>query len=210
MSSVPVRAGVVLLVLASACAHEPQPASPPAAALDVPPIAKVDASAPPADAAPAAPAPTASAAPAARSCTDALPPDDMLVGNFASTSVSAIGVITAATKTGPDGKGPPPSTGYVGFRYLVRVDRWLAGTGPDQIVLHQRAEADFDPRPPGTVLVFSACTTSPGNGYEPDVGYFFPVHPECRAEAESRALGAAKRVRGSALAAKKAGSACKR
>jgi hypothetical protein len=144
-------------------------------------------------------------------CADALPPSELLTDNLMSTSLSALGEIVAASKTGPGGKGSAPTAGYVTFRYEVEVIRPLYGAPPpERLVLLQRAEADFEPEPVGTLLLFSACASSAGTVYEPDVGYVFPVVPACRAEAEEHGIAAAKRVRGAALAARSVEAACKR
>lgn len=135
------------------------------------------------------------APPPAASCDDALPPEDLLRGNVVETSMTGLGEIVASSKLGPDGKSPAPSRGYVLFRYEVRVLEWFSGSGPETMVLEQRAEADFDPRAPGHLLFFSACRgDAEGIAYEPDVGYFFPVAPECREHADRRARAAAKRA----------------
>lgn len=128
----------------------------------------------------------------------------MLTDNLATTRMSALGEIVASSKTGPGGRGPAPTRGYVNFRYEVEVVRWLHGQGADRLVLLQTAEADIEPKPPGTLLLFSACTSSGGEAYEPDVGYVFPVDPSCRGEAEAIGTSAAKRVRPSTSSA----SAC--
>ncbi|MBN9163314.1 MAG: hypothetical protein BGO98_21845 [Myxococcales bacterium 68-20] len=138
-------------------------------------------------------------------CTSALPALDLLTDNLATTRMSALGEIVASSKTGPGGRGPAPTRGYVTFRYEVEVVRWLRGQGADRLVLLQTAEADLEPKPPGTLLLFSACTSSSGDAYEPDVGYFFPVDPSCRDDAEALGTTATKRVRPSTNDA----SACK-
>jgi hypothetical protein len=146
---------------------------------------------------PEAPAPT-SPPPAARPPGECpLPPLEMLKNNIADTHVSGLAEIVASTKTALGGATPAPTTGYVNVRYDLHVLRWLAGTGPTQLVLHQGADADFQPPGPGELLFFSACTsTSPADGsvYEPDVGYVFAVDPGCRAEADKGGETAAKRA----------------
>lgn len=148
----------------------------------------------------AAPVPVASASSSAAkppkvsappSCGGQLPPLQLVKDNFASTGLSGIAEIVASSASGTDGSHPAPATGYVNFRYEVRVVKWFAGSGPERLVLSQGAEAPGTPRPPGDLLFFSACTSGVGTAYEPDVGYFFPVDPSCRADAE--ALGDAAR-----------------
>jgi hypothetical protein len=123
-----------------------------------------------------------------------MPPVDMLRDNIGSTAMSGLAEIVTSKKTSLDGKTPAPTTGYVNVRYEVRVLRWFSGSGPDQLVLHQGAEAQFSPRGPGELLFFSACALAPGEATEPDVGYFFPIDPACRATAEKRGESAAKRA----------------
>lgn len=135
------------------------------------------------------------APPPATSCDDELPPEDLLRGNVSETGMTGLGEIVASAKLGPDGKAPAPSRGYVLFRYEVRVLEWFSGSGPESMVLEQRAEADFDPKAPGHLLFFSACRgDADGVAYEPDVGYFFPVAPECRERLDHHARAAAKRA----------------
>lgn len=131
----------------------------------------------------------------------------MLRDNIASTQLSGIAEIVASSITSLNGTTPAPTTGYVNLRYEVRVLRWLSGSGPDTLVLHQGAEAGATPARPGRLLVFSACTskTAIGGAYEPDVGYFFHLDPQCLAAVETHAETAAKRAR---ISGKPKGRAC--
>jgi len=142
-----------------------------------------------------------------RSCGGQLPPHDLWKDNVPTTEMSGLAEITSSKKTDVDGTSPPPATGYVTFHYEVRVVRWFAGNGKEHMVLRQNAEADFDPAPAGRFILFSACGAPDGAGYEPDVGYFFPIDTACRPEAEAMGEAAAKRVRGSK---KQGASACTR
>ncbi|MBX3188959.1 MAG: hypothetical protein KF819_18205 [Labilithrix sp.] len=161
-------------------------------------VAPATSTPPPATAAPAPAAPTAVAAPVATAPPRAsceLPPLEMLRENFAATSMSGIAEVVASSKTSLDGKTPPPTKGYVNFRYELRVLRWLSGSGPEHLVLRQGAEAEATPQGRGGLLFFSACSSADGSAYEPDVGYVFPLDPSCRADAEMLGDSAAKRVR---------------
>lgn len=154
-----------------------------------------------ADASSLAQRPVADAAPStpdARQCAGSLPPADMMRDNIAATAISGLAEIVASAKTALDGKSPAPSSGYVSFRYEVRVLEYFSGAGADRLVLTQGAEADLAPQKPGRLLFFSACASSTaGASYEPDVGYFFPVDAACRAEAQALGNAAAKRARSS-------------
>jgi hypothetical protein len=185
---------VASLPIVFGCAR-PAPAEPLVVAPADPPPARSTSSAdagtsePP----PARPPPVASATREDRSCE--LPPADMLRDNFAATRISGIGEILTSGKTGLGGTTPAPSTGYINFRFEVRVVRWFVGSGPEKMVLIQGAEATSTPAAPGRFLFFSACTLPDGSGAEPDVGYFFPVEPECVGEAQTLGEASAKRAR---------------
>ena len=184
------------------CAREAPPTVAPGASVPAPaptppaPSSSIAARAPePASpvAPPSADAGSSTADPAR--CEGELPPADLLRDNIASTAMTGLAEIVAATKTSLDGTSPAPSSGYVTFRYDVRVLRWLSGAGPDRLVLRQGAEAPGTPQRPGRLLFFSACASADGSAYEPDVGYFFPVDAACRADAEALGEAAAKRAR---------------
>lgn len=168
------------------------PEAPPAVAPTIVVPSAAPASTPPdSDGAPAPAAP----APRARrpaDCEEALPPLDLLRDNIATTEISGLAEILESKKTALDGTSPPPTTGLVSLRYTVRVLRWFAGSGPEQLVLTQGAEAEFEPAAPGRLLFFSACVSPAGSAWSPDVGYFFTLHPECGPDAEKRAEAAAK------------------
>lgn len=197
----------VIGVLVLGCAREAPPApfvsAPMASPTPPTPTASVESkSAPEVAPAGARPGPTASP------CEDVLPPDDFLERNLADTSMTGLAEIVSASKTDLDGKSPAPSKGLVKIRYEVRVLEWFVGTGPERLVLTQGAEAEFAPRPPGDLLFFSACAADAATGYEPDVGYFFPVNPTCHEDVQARAAAVAKRIPKRTKNAKPA--ACKR
>jgi hypothetical protein len=127
-------------------------------------------------------------------CGDDFPTADLIPDNIADTSISGIAEIVATSRTGTDGKTPAPATGYVNNVYEVRVVKWLSGRSGEKIVLKQGAEAEIVPLAPGALLFFSACSAKDGSAWEPDVGYFFPVDPSCRAEVEKMGEAAAKRA----------------
>lgn len=157
----------------------------------------------------AAPDAAATAPPRAEpaSCSDALPPAEMVADNMGATSVTAIGEIVASATAASGGSGAPQ--GYTNLRYDVRVVRWVRGSGPERIVVLQGVEAGTSPRPPGELLFFSACTSDDGSFYEPDVGYLFPAAPACRAELEALASAAAERAKPPPKKRGKKPSACR-
>jgi hypothetical protein len=201
--SLPPRASPALAALSLlACTRDAPPTVAPAVAVEPDAAAPSPSRAPPA-AQPVADAGTTTTAPA--SCKASLPPADLVRDNVAATAMSGLAEIVASTKTGLDGGTPAPRTGYVSFRYEVRVLRWFTGAGPERIVLSQGAEAESTPQPPGRLLFFSACAAADGSAYEPDVGYFFAVDAVCRADVEALAEPAAK-----GLGAKRRLRACER
>ena len=197
LSRAHLQAGVVLLI--SACAQNLAP-SPSLSALAVPdvPTPLAPAQKPSTVLALASASASASVPPTARTLAPAqcsLPPTDMVRGNLGTTDLSGLAEIVASSKLALDRKSPPPSTGYVSFRYEVKVLKWFSGTGAEHMVLWQGAEADFNPAKGGALLFFSACKSSDASFHEPDVGYFFPLEPACRTEAEALGADAAKKVR---------------
>jgi len=130
-----------------------------------------------------------------KACAGDMPPPDFLANNIGDTPMSGLGEIVASTKTATDGTTPPPTTGYVHFRFEVRVLRWFSGTGPERLVLTQGAEAGSRIPEKGRLLFFSACSAPDGTGYEHDVGYFFPVEAVCREKAEELGAAAARRAK---------------
>jgi hypothetical protein len=191
---------VAIVVALVACAGEsPNRATP---VVTVPPSASTSASASAsapasasASASAPAPAPVVAAAPPRTTpCEDDFPKADMIRDNIADTSITGIGEIVAASRTGTDGKTPAPTSGYVTNVYELRVVKWLSGTGAEKLVLKQGAEAEIKQLAPGRLLFFSACSSKDGTAWEPDVGYVFPVDAECRAEVEKMGEAAAKRA----------------
>jgi hypothetical protein len=182
-----------------ACSPAPEPAAP-AAPASLASTASPTASSPAPTSAPPPPAPVDSVAvadsgrlPPAADCSGSLPPRDMVRDNIAATAISGIGEVVASTKLATDGKSPAPTSGYILFRYELRVVHWFSGKGADRLVLKQNAEAGNNPRPPGELLFFSACGGA-GEAYEPDVGYVFSLDSSCRAEAEALGDAAAKKL----------------
>lgn len=132
----------------------------------------------------------------------------MVKDNVAATNVTGLGEIVASSKVALDGTSPAPTTGYVTFRYEVRVLRWFSGTGPERLVLSQGAEAPSTPYAKGRLMFFSGCASNPpGAVGEPDVGYFFSIDPACRANAETLGETAARRAN---VGAKHRARACER
>jgi len=174
------------------------PAAPDTAASAAPDAASAAADATAASAAPDA---AASAAATARApappakCTDSLPPADRVRDNITDTALSGLAEIVASSKVGLDGKTPAPTTGYVNFRFEVRVLEWFSGSGPERMVLHQGAEAGSPLPGPGGLVLFSACALPDGSASEPDVGYFIRLDPACRGEAKALGDAAAKQAR---------------
>lgn len=195
---------VSLLLVAAACTREPpRTVAPVVPSAPLAPGSAATASGPTSEPEPSSAAASSSSAAA---CVSDLPPADLVKDNLGSTSMTGLAEIVRSSATGPGGKGPAPKTGYVNLRYEVRVLSWFAGGGAERLVLDQTAEAGFTPKAAGTLLFFSACAskTDPGAAYEPDVGYFFPVDPACRDQAE--ALGA--KAKASAKTKRGAPSAC--
>lgn len=127
-----------------------------------------------------------------------LPPGDLVRDNIAATNVTGLAEIVASSKVGLDGKSPAPSSGYVTFRFEVRVLRWFSGNGPERMILTQGAEAGSTPAAPGRLLFFSACAVGDAGvdrAVEPDVGYFFPLDAACRSQAEAAGENAARRAK---------------
>jgi len=192
----------VLVPILCACAQSASPAP----SLSAPAVPMVSAPLVPAQAPSALPLGSVSVPPPAPTKPPAqcsLPPTDMVLGNLGATDSSGLAEIVASSKMALDRKSPAPSTGYVSFRYEVRILKWFAGTGPEHMVLWQGAEADFNPAKAGKLLFFSACKSSDASFHEPDVGYFFALEPDCRTEAEALGAEAAKKARKSRSACSK-------
>lgn len=134
-----------------------------------------------------------------------MPPADLIVDNVAATEITALGEITAARVTATDGSTPAPTTGYVHVHYEVDILKQFTGERLERMRLVQGVEAGFKPRQPGTLLFFSACLSTDGSAYEPDVGYFFSVTPECQKQVSELATLGAKNL----PAAESRGSACR-
>lgn len=127
-----------------------------------------------------------------------MPEAEMIADNIAATEVSGVGEIITASAEALDGSQPPPTKGYMNFRYEVRVLKHFAGQARERLVLYQGVEAGAKLRPIGSLLFFSACWSKgkPGAASEPDVAYFFPVESECMGELERAAAAAPKRSGG--------------
>jgi hypothetical protein len=111
---------------------------------------------------------------------DGMPPRDIIGANIANTELTALGEITSAKITATDGSEPPPTSGYVHFVYEVDIVQQFTGERLEHLRLIQGAEAGIKTREPGTLFFFSACMGENGEGFEPDVGFFFPVEPGCQ------------------------------
>jgi hypothetical protein len=139
-------------------------------------------------------------APPPRESTDAacngegLPPSDVIAANVVDTELTAFGEITSAKVTATDGSEPAPSTGYVHFIYEVDLVQQFTGERLEHIRLIQGAEAGAKIREPGVLLFFSACMSDDGSGFEPDVGYFFPMNAACRKQIAELATAGAKNL----------------
>lgn len=191
--------GLLAVAWAAACGADPPPVIAPAAIPSAPTASAVaSARAPGLDAGAGDRKAATPPAPSSPACAASLPPVGMVTDNVRATAVTGIGEIVASSKTALDGKSPAPATGYVRFRYEVRVVRWLSGKGGDDLVVYQGAEAPGSPRAPGHLLLFSACRARDGSWHEPDVGYFFPVDASCRAELDALADVVEKRARSAA------------
>lgn len=200
------RPSRVLLAGLIACGGGEARAVPAAPVIEAPPVHAAPASS--AERAAAAPAPTASASASASAppaedpkpapaVTCELPPLALLRDNITTTRMSGIAEIVASSKTGLDGRTPAPTTGYINLRYELKVVRWLSGGAGERLVLKQGAEAPGSPQAAGRLMLFSACASSDGTAYEPDVGYVFSVDPACAAELDKLADVAVKHAKAS-------------
>lgn len=112
----------------------------------------------------------------------------MIKGNLHATPMSGIAEIVSSSVI------PTKAGGYVNIRYEVKVLKWYASDGPATMSLFQGVEEGFKPRPAGQLMFFSACKSADGTGYEPDVGFFFPFEPECKASFEAIAEKESKKI----------------
>jgi hypothetical protein len=99
----------------------------------------------------------------------------MVVGNVASTDLSALVTITSARIEGPNG-GPAPSSGYVNHVYVVDVVTCIYGcSNVKTFTFAEMAEAGIATQKVGAAMLLSVCRDAPGKYHTPDVGYFIPA-----------------------------------
>jgi hypothetical protein len=99
----------------------------------------------------------------------------LVIGNVASTDLSALVTITSARIEGPNG-APPASTGYVNHVYVVDVVTCINGCGnAKSFTVAEMAEAGLPTKKVGAAMVVSACRSGSGKYYTPDVGYLIPA-----------------------------------